>query len=142
MAWIGFPPRDIITVVLLNLAFQFFVHTRLCRRLGVLEQVFNTPSTHRCHHAKNPRYIDRNFAGVLVVWDRLFGTYVTERDDDPCEYGTVKPVNSFNPLRVTFDEWIAMWHDLLLVRGWRERLTVLLASPEQVTRILGARRNL
>lgn len=135
LAWIGFAPSAIITAVLLNLAFQFFVHTRLCRDLGPLEYVFNTPQIHRCHHAKNPLYLDRNYAGVLVIWDRLFGSYVAERDDTPCEYGTVKPVNSFNPLRVTFDEWLAMGRDVLQAQGWRARLAMLFAPPDRVAQI-------
>ncbi|MPQ72187.1 sterol desaturase family protein, partial [Pseudomonas sp. MWU12-2323] len=101
LAWLGFPPQQVVAVVLLNLAFQFFVHTQIVPKLGWLEYVFNTPSIQRTHHAKNPRYIDDNYAGVLVIWDRLFGTFVEERDSDPCEYGTVKPVNSFNPLWVS-----------------------------------------
>ena len=136
MAWLGFAPQSIVAVVLLNLAFQFFVHTRLTGRLGGLGWLFNTPSTHRCHHAKNPRYIDRNYAGVLVIWDRLFGSYVAESADDPCEFGTVKPVTSHNPLRVTFDEWLAMGQEFLRVRGWRQRLAMLFAAPERAAAIL------
>ncbi|TDR76547.1 sterol desaturase family protein [Paludibacterium purpuratum] len=139
LAWVGFPPQSIIAVVLLNLAYQFFVHTRLCRRLGVLEYVFNTPRIHRCHHAKNPVYLDKNYAGVLVIWDRLFGTYVDERDDEPCQFGTVKPVTSFNPLRVTFWEWRDMLNDLVTARGWRHKLMMLLAPPERVEALIAAR---
>lgn len=141
IAWIGFPPQAIVTVVLLNLAFQFFVHTRLCRRLGWFELVFNTPSSHRCHHAKNQRYIDRNYAGVLVIWDRCFGSYVSESDDDPCEFGTVKPVESCNPLRVTFDEWLAMGREFLAVHGWRQRLTILFAAPERAAAVFARHRS-
>lgn len=135
MAWLGFPPQAIVSVVLLNLAFQFFVHTRLSRRLPGLGWLFNTPSTHRCHHAQNPRYIDRNYAGVLLIWDRLFGTYVAECDDDPCVFGTVKPVDSVNPLRVTFDEWIAMGRECMQARGTAQRLALLFASPERAAAI-------
>ena len=135
LAWIGFPPPTIIAVVLLNLACQFFVHTRLCQNLGPLEYLFNTPSIHRCHHARNFPYIDTNYAGVLVIWDRLFGSHVAEQADHPCEYGTIKPVNSFNPLKVTFSEWQAMFSDVIRVRGWRSRLGVLFAPPERAEAI-------
>ncbi|MBV8046748.1 MAG: sterol desaturase family protein [Paludibacterium sp.] len=136
LAWIGFPPQSVIAVVLLNLAFQFFVHTRLFGRLGPLEYLFNTPQIHRCHHARNPRYIDKNYAGVLVIWDRLFGTYVDEDSNDPCQFGTVKPVNSFNPLRVTFAEWGDMLRDLVWARGWRQKLAMLAAPPERVAEMV------
>ncbi len=121
--------------VLLNLAFQFFVHTQAVPKLGWLEYVFNTPSIHRSHHARNPCYIDRNYAGVLVIWDRLFGSYVAERDDTPCDYGTLKPVNSYNPLWVSVVEWHDMLRETLAARSWRQRLTLLFGSPEAAERI-------
>lgn len=111
MAMIGFSPDTIITVVLLNLAYQFFVHTQAVKRLGVLEHVFNTPSHHRVHHASNPEYIDRNYAGVLIIWDKLFGTFVPEQDDNPCVYGITKPIHSHNPITLTFHEWRDMLRD-------------------------------
>jgi sterol desaturase/sphingolipid hydroxylase (fatty acid hydroxylase superfamily) len=130
LAWLGFPPQQVVAVVLLNLAFQFFVHTQIVPKLGWLEYVFNTPSIHRTHHAKNPRYIDHNYAGVLVIWDRLFGTFVEERDSDPCEYGTVKPVNSFNPLWVSVVEWRDMLAEAWRADNWRDRLVSLFGPPE------------
>ncbi|MCS3805518.1 sterol desaturase/sphingolipid hydroxylase (fatty acid hydroxylase superfamily) [Chromobacterium alkanivorans] len=130
LAWLGFPPEQVVGVVLLNLAFQFFVHTQACPKLGWLEYVLNTPSIHRGHHAKNPRYIDHNYAGVLVVWDRLFGTYVEESADDPCDYGTVKPVNSFNPLWVSVVEWRDMLREAWRAPNWKDRWTVLFGPPE------------
>ncbi|MDN0075016.1 sterol desaturase family protein [Crenobacter sp. SG2303] len=130
MAWLGFEPRLIVAIVLLNLAFQFFVHTQAIPKLGPLEWVLNTPSVHRIHHARNPRYIDRNYAGVLVIWDRLFGSYVKEDPAVPCDYGTIKRVTSFNPLTVTFCEWHDMLRELLRARTWKERGTLLFAPPE------------
>ncbi|OWY40916.1 C-5 sterol desaturase [Xenophilus sp. AP218F] len=136
LAWLGFPPEQVVAVVLLNLAFQFFVHTQAVPKLGWLEYVFNTPSIHRSHHARNPRYLDRNYAGVLVVWDRLFGSYVEELDSDPCEYGTVKPVNSFNPLWVSVAEWRDMLREAWRADNWRDRWTLLLGAPEAVAAIV------
>jgi len=131
LAWVGFPPHQVVAIVLLNLAFQFFVHTQAIPLLGPLERVFNTPSIHRTHHARNPRYIDHNYAGVLCIWDRMFGTFVQERVDDPCDYGTVKPVTSFNPVWVSLTEWRDM-----LVAAWQAptlkgKLVQLFAAPER-----------
>ena len=138
LAWLGFPPQQVVGVVLLNLAFQFFVHTQAIPKLGWLEYVFNTPSIHRSHHARNPCYIDRNYAGVLCIWDRLFGSFVAERDDEPCDYGTVKPVNSFNPLWVSLVEWRDMLREAWQADGWRARLVLLLGAPEQAEAIIRA----
>lgn len=135
LAWLGFAPQLVVGVVLLNLAFQFFVHTQAIPKLGWLEYMFNTPSIHRSHHARNPCYVDRNYAGVLVIWDRLFGSYVAERDDTPCDYGTIKPVNSYNPLWVSVVEWRDMLRETLAARSWRQRLTLLFGPPEMAERV-------
>ena len=96
---IGFDPKWVVFVVLLNLGLQFFVHTQSIRSLGPLEWVFNTPSHHRVHHGVNRQYIDKNYAGVLIIWDRMFGTF--EPEVETVRYGISKPVNSFNPITVT-----------------------------------------
>lgn len=131
LAWIGFDPKHVVAVVAINLAFQFFVHTEAVGRLGWLEKVFNTPSHHRVHHARNARYIDRNFAGVLIVWDWLFGTYVEEDPAVPCEYGIVKPIRTHNPIRLTFHEWADMLRDAVRPQPWRSRLGQLFGPPER-----------
>ncbi|TCZ83631.1 sterol desaturase family protein [Lysobacter sp. N42] len=131
LAWIGFDPKHVVAVVAINLAFQFFVHTEAVGRLGWLENVFNTPSHHRVHHARNAQYIDRNFAGVLIVWDRLFGTYVEEDPAVPCEYGIVKPIRTHNPIRLTFHEWADMLRDAVRPQPWRARLGQLFGPPER-----------
>lgn len=96
LALLGFPPLMYVACVQLNNIYQFFIHTRAVRSLGPLEYVFNTPSHHRVHHGKNPAYIDKNYGGMLIVWDRLFGTFEPEREEPV--YGTVKPLASWNPL--------------------------------------------
>ncbi|WGV98938.1 sterol desaturase family protein [Vibrio sp. YMD68] len=106
---IGFEPSWVIFVVLLNLGLQFFVHTQWVRTLGFLEYVFNTPSHHRVHHGVNAQYIDKNYAGVLIVWDKLFGSF--EPEIEPVRYGISKPIKSFNPWTVTFTEWRNMFAD-------------------------------
>ncbi len=111
IVWLGFEPELVVTVVLLSLAYQFFVHTQLVGKLGFLEGFMNTPSHHRVHHAKNPEYIDQNYAGVLIIWDKMFGTFVEERDNTPCEYGITRQVKGHNPLMLTFHEWRDMFKD-------------------------------
>lgn len=130
LAFIGFPPKQIVAVVLINLGFQFFVHTQAIGRLGWLEYVINTPSIHRAHHARNARYIDRNYAGVLVIWDRLFGSYVAEDPADPPEYGTVEPLRSHNPLKATFHEWVSIARDTTRASGFANKLRCVFGRPE------------
>jgi sterol desaturase/sphingolipid hydroxylase (fatty acid hydroxylase superfamily) len=93
--------------------------------------VFNTPSHHRVHHARNPKYIDRNYAGVLIIWDKLFGTYVDEDPAVPCEYGIIGQIHSHNPITLTFHEWIAMFRDAARVGGLRGALGQLFCPPER-----------
>lgn len=83
LAWLGFSPKHIVIVVAINLGFRFFVHTEAVGKPGWLEHVFNPPSHHRVHHTRNPKYIDRSYAGVLIVWDQLFGSFVEEDPDVP-----------------------------------------------------------
>jgi hypothetical protein len=93
------------------------------------EAVFNTPSHHRVHHARNPRYLDSNYAGILIIWDRMFGTFVAERDDEPCRYGIVRNLGDFNILRVAFHEWMAIGRDLVTARSVRDVLGYLFGPP-------------
>ena len=131
IVWIGFEPELVVTSVMLSLAYQFFVHTQVIKQLGPLEWIFNTPSHHRVHHAKNPEYIDKNYAGVLIIWDKLFGTFVKERDDTPCVYGITQQVHSHNPLRLTFHEWAAMFKDAFASnKPLTQRIKHFWAPPE------------
>jgi len=131
LAWLGFEPTHIIAVVAINLGFQFFVHTQAIGKLGWVEHVLNTPSIHRVHHARNPKYIDRNYAGVLVIWDKLFGTYVEEDPAVPCDFGIIGQIHSYNPLTLTFHEWIAMFRDAVRAGGIRAGLAQLACPPER-----------
>ncbi|ELA7189396.1 sterol desaturase family protein [Vibrio alginolyticus] len=125
---IGFEPKWVVFVVLFNLGLQFFVHTQSIRSFGPLEWVFNTPSHHRVHHGVNRQYIDKNYAGVLIIWDRMFGTF--EPEVETVRYGVSKPVNSFNPIRVTFAEWKDMFHDVTRPNlSWKQRCRRLFAPP-------------
>ena len=125
---IGFEPKWVVFVVLLNLGLQFFVHTQWIRTLGPLEWVFNTPSHHRVHHGRNPQYIDKNYAGVLIIWDKLFGTF--EPEVETVHYGTTKPVNSDNPITVTFQEWKLIFQDLRNSEySWPKKLRMMFTPP-------------
>jgi len=97
MLFIGFPPEVVVTVGSLNLIYQYWVHTRLIGTLGWMEKVFVTPMNHRVHHAINDPYIDRNYGGVFILWDRFFGTYQAELPEQPCAYGVRKALHSWNP---------------------------------------------
>lgn len=129
LVWLGFPPLLVFASVALNLAYQFWLHATWVPKLGPLEWVFNTPSHHRAHHGCNSRYLDCNFGGVLIIFDRLFGTFVAESPLDPPRYGLVHPVGSRNPLVIAFHEWRRMARDLRAARGWAEGLRVLFGRP-------------
>jgi sterol desaturase/sphingolipid hydroxylase (fatty acid hydroxylase superfamily) len=129
MVWLGFDLRLLVTALTLNLLFQFWLHATWIPKLGWLEGWLNTPSAHRVHHAANLEYLDGNYGGVLVVFDRLFGTYITERDDLPCRYGLVKPMTSYNPLVVEFAQWAALLRDLRDARSLRAVLGYLFMPP-------------
>ncbi len=126
----GFPPAMIFVQKGVSLVYQFWIHTEAVRRLPApLEYVLNTPSHHRVHHARNPRYLDRNYAGILIIWDRMFGTFEAEREDEPCRYGIVKNLGDFNILRAVFHEWSAIAADLARARSPREALMVVFGPP-------------
>ncbi|WP_414903384.1 sterol desaturase family protein [Sphingomonas flavalba] len=127
---LGFPPAMVFVCGGINLIYQFWIHTETIDRLPRwFEAVMNTPSHHRVHHATNPRYLDRNYAGVFIVWDRLFGSFVAERPDDRPRYGIVRNLGSFNILWAAFHEWIGIARDLVSARGWRSRLGYLFGPP-------------
>ena len=127
---IGFPPKMILFCAGLNLVFQFFVHTEAVKRLPwVFESWLNTPSHHRVHHGTNARYLDRNYGGVFILWDRWFGTFEAERDDEPVRYGIVRNLATFNPLWVAFHEWIAIAGDVVKAPGLRGKWMALVGPP-------------
>jgi sterol desaturase/sphingolipid hydroxylase (fatty acid hydroxylase superfamily) len=120
----GFPLEVLVTVNAVNLIYQFWVHTRLIGRLGPLERVLMTPSHHRVHHAQNERYIDRNYGGMLIVWDRLFGTFEPESDDDPVIFGVRKPLASWNPFWANFQVYDYLLFDARHTERWRDKIGV------------------
>lgn len=109
---LGFHPLLIGFVGAVNLIYQFWIHTEMIDKMPRwFEFVFNTPSHHRVHHATNPQYLDSNFAGILIIWDRLFGTFVAEDTSDPVKYGVVKPIETFNPVKIAFGELLTIIKD-------------------------------
>jgi sterol desaturase/sphingolipid hydroxylase (fatty acid hydroxylase superfamily) len=124
---LGFDPLMLVTVHSLNLLYQFWIHTETIDRIGRFEAVLNSPSHHRVHHASNPRYLDRNYAGILIVWDRLFGTFEPEREAPV--YGLTKNLTTYDPFRIAFHEWVAVLRDALRPAPLATRLAYLLQPP-------------
>lgn len=127
LAILGIPPVVYAAMQALSTLYQFWIHTQLIGKLGFLEAFLNTPSHHRVHHAVNTRYLDRNYGAVLIVWDRLFGTFAEEVE--PAIYGTVKPLRTFNPALAQVAGWVEMGARARQLRRWRERVRIPWASP-------------
>ncbi|MGH8443877.1 MAG: sterol desaturase family protein, partial [Solimonas sp.] len=128
---LGVPPAMMAAAFALNLVYQFFLHGSAIGRLGWLEWLFNTPAHHRVHHACNDGLLDRNFGGILIVWDRLFGTFAEKPEGVELRYGLAGRAARHHPLAVVFGEWRAIVADLRAAPGWRARLRVLVyaAAP-------------
>jgi sterol desaturase/sphingolipid hydroxylase (fatty acid hydroxylase superfamily) len=127
MALFGIRPALILQSRGLNLLYQYWIHTDTIRRLGPVEEVFNTPSHHRVHHGSNQQYLDRNHGGILISWDRLFGTF--EREGEPVVYGLTRNIDTFDPTRIAAHEHAEMLRDVSRSRTWRDRLSYVLRGP-------------
>ena len=126
---IGFHPAMLAICAGFNLIYQFWIHTEAIGRMPRwFEAVMNTPSHHRVHHATNPRYLDRNFAGVFIIWDRWFGTFEPEVEDEPIRYGIVRQLGSFNLVWAVFHEWVGIARDVAAA-PWRHKLSYLWREP-------------
>jgi len=121
---LGFPLEVLITVNAVNLIYQFWVHTQLIRRLGPLESILMTPSHHRVHHAQNERYIDKNYGGMFIIWDRLFGSYEPESDDEPVVFGVRKPLANWNPFWANLQVYDYLLFDARKAKRWRDKLGI------------------
>ena len=124
MIILGVPGEVFITVAGVNLVYQFWVHTEHIGHLGFLEKIFITPMNHRIHHAKNKEYIDANYGGVFIIWDRMFGTYNPQRPDVKPVYGTATPLNSWNPLWANFQVFSIMIKDTIKTKSWKDKIKV------------------
>jgi sterol desaturase/sphingolipid hydroxylase (fatty acid hydroxylase superfamily) len=126
---IGIPAPVVITVGSLNLIYQFWVHTEHIRRLGPLEWILVTPSNHRVHHARNEIYLDKNYGGVFIVWDRLFGSFKDERADEPCVFGITTGLKSWNPHWANFHFWIDTGKLAWRTKSWSDKFRIWFKAP-------------
>ena len=127
MFLLGIPAEVVVTVGSLNLLYQFWVHTEHIRKLGWYEWIFITPSNHRVHHAQNDIYMDRNYGGVFIIWDRLFGTFQEELEEEPVIFGIRGPLRSFNPWHALTHVYLDMFKDSWRARDWRDKARVWVA---------------
>jgi len=127
---LGFDAVMILSMISISLFYQFWIHTELVRTLPrALEWVFNTPSHHRVHHASNLCYLDRNHGGVLIIWDRLFGTFAAENPDEKPVYGLTKNIDTYNPIAVAAGEYKNLWLDMKRCTHWQDKLRYLWMAP-------------
>jgi sterol desaturase/sphingolipid hydroxylase (fatty acid hydroxylase superfamily) len=129
LVWLGFPKEAVMATLAVTLMYEFWIHAPWIPRLGWFEYVFNSPSSHRVHHAANLECLDANYGGMLIIFDRLFGTYVPERKDITIRYGLVEPELSNNPIKIEFVEWRKLFKDLLAARSLRAVLGHLFMPP-------------
>ena len=129
MAVAGVPPLVFGVVALIDLLYQYWVHTQQIGRLGWFDRWFCSPSNHRVHHAVNDAYLDKNYGGILIVWDRLFGTFKEESDREPCVYGTRSPLRSWNPLWANLQVYRELALDSWRARAWADKLRVWFLPP-------------
>ena len=127
LAVLGVPLKVFVIVALIDLLYQFWVHTEQIGRLGWFDRVFCSPSNHRAHHAVNDRYLDRNYGGILIVWDRLFRSF--EPEGERVNYGLTTNIKTFNPLKVATHEYASIWRDVRGTASWRDRLGYVFGHP-------------
>lgn len=124
---VGFQPWMILSMMSINLIYQYWTHTTLIGKLGVLEWFMNTPSHHRVHHASNVQYLDKNHAGIFIIWDRLFGTFVEEKEKPV--YGLTTNISTYNPVTIAFHEYHSIWKDVRKAKSFTEILKYLFNPP-------------
>ncbi len=131
LAFIGFHPVMILTQMSISLIYQYWIHTELIDKMPKwFETIFNTPSHHRVHHGNNPLYLDKNYAGILIIWDRMFGTFQPELKEEKVVYGLTTNIKTFNLLKIAFNEWIAMLKDVFTSNtSFINRLKYLIKPP-------------
>ncbi len=129
MALLGFPPLVFVVVALIDLLYQYWIHTEQIGRLGWFDRIFASPSNHRVHHAINDRYLDRNYGGILIIWDRIFGSFEQEDPAEPAVYGTRSQLRRFEPVSANLQVYGQLWQDARSLPNWRERLELCLRPP-------------
>lgn len=138
LALVGFETRDFVLISALNTLYQFWIHTETIGKLGWLEYIFNTPSHHRVHHGRNPKYIDKNHAGAFIIWDKMFGTFQAE-EERPV-YGITKPINSWNAVWANMSHYAEMAQDLKRIPVWKDKIRYLFKKPGWLPEYLGGYR--
>ncbi|MDY8136448.1 sterol desaturase family protein [Aquimarina sp. 2201CG5-10] len=128
MVLIGFTPFQAIVSLVLVAQFQTWIHTERIKKLGWLDEVFNTPSVHRVHHGSNDQYLDKNYGGVLIIWDKLFGTF--QREEEKVVYGLTKNINTNNPITINFIEYKNIWKDVKKCKNWKDRFRIIFGNLE------------
>lgn len=127
---IGFAPMMIFIMQTISLVYQFFQHTELVRKLPKpIEWIFNTPSHHRVHHGSNIKYLDQNHAGILIIWDRLFGTFQEEDEKEPVKYGITTNIHTYNPFKIASHEYINLYHDVKRAKTFKDKLSYIFMPP-------------
>jgi sterol desaturase/sphingolipid hydroxylase (fatty acid hydroxylase superfamily) len=128
LALVGFSPAMIVGMHAVSLMYQYWIHTEAIGKLPRwYEFFFNTPSHHRVHHGSNPQYLDRNYGGILIIWDRMFGSF--EPEGERVRYGLTKNIHTFNPFKVFAHEWLAIWRDVRGAENWHDRLGYMFRGP-------------
>ncbi len=125
---LGFHPLMILTQQAISLIYQFWIHTEFIGKMGWFGKIFNTPSHHRVHHSVNPHYLDKNHAGIFIIWDKMFGTF--EPEVEPPVYGLTNNINTFNPVKIAFHEWYAMFRDAFRSRNIGDFFSFLFRNPK------------
>lgn len=138
IALLGFDTWDFALISSLNTLYQFWIHTETIGKMGWFEYIFNTPSHHRVHHGRDPKYIDKNHAGSLIIWDRMFGTF--QEEEEKPTYGITKPINSWNPLYANISHYVEMGKDLKLITNWKDKIKYFFMKPGWLPEYLGGYR--
>ena len=138
LAFIGFETTDFLLISALNTLYQFWIHTETINRMGWFEYIFNTPSHHRVHHGRDPKYIDKNHAGTLIIWDRMFGTF--QEEEERPTYGITKPINSWNGVWANFSHYATMARELKQITNWSDKIRYLFNKPGWLPQSLGGYR--
>jgi alkylglycerol monooxygenase len=127
LAALGFPTTWFLVSIGINLLYQFWIHTEMINKMGWFESIFNTPSHHRVHHGKNPKYIDKNHAGVLIIWDKWFGTF--QEEEEKPSYGITNPAQTFNPIWAHVQPFVRLWKELKTIPGFTDKIRFLFKPP-------------
>ena len=138
IALLGFHTTDFILISAFNTLYQFWIHTETISKMGWFEYVFNTPSHHRVHHGRNPKYIDKNHAGSLIIWDKLFGTF--QREEERPTYGITKPIKSWNAVWANFNHYVVMAEEMKMITSWRDKIRYMFNKPGWMPEYLGGHR--